>query len=68
MMQLSDVDFEFNDTGLYIAINGVKIARRENCAWQVLVPGYVVQDIDQGVDCYYRGERSRPAIRQCSWA
>ena len=65
MMQLSDVDFEFNDTGLYIAINGVKIARRENCAWQVLVPGYVVQDIDQGVDCYYQGERSRPVIRQC---
>jgi hypothetical protein len=27
-MQLPDVDFEFNDTGLYITVNGVKIARR----------------------------------------
>jgi hypothetical protein len=25
-MQLPDVDFEFNDTGLYITVNGVKIA------------------------------------------
>jgi len=64
-MQVRDVDFEFNDTGLYITVNGVKIARRKNCTWQVLVPGYVVQDIDQGVDCYYQGETSRPAIWHC---
>ncbi len=32
----------------FIIINGIKIAKRENCLWTSLVPGYLVEDLDGG--------------------
>jgi hypothetical protein len=30
----------------YIIVNGVKIAKREDCQWTGLVPGYSIEELD----------------------
>jgi hypothetical protein len=45
---LGDVEMVGEDGQFYVIVNGVKIARRENCHWTNLVPGYSVEDLDGG--------------------
>jgi hypothetical protein len=45
---LGDVEMVGEDGQFYVVVNGVRIARRENCQWTNLVPGYSVEDLDGG--------------------
>jgi hypothetical protein len=52
---LGDVEMLGEGGQFYIFVNGVKIAKRENCQWTNLVPGYSIEDLDGGakIAIYY---------------
>jgi hypothetical protein len=67
---LGNVEMVGEGGQFYIIVNGVKIAKRENCQWTSLVPGYSVEDLDGGeriaidVDCSKLPFGRREAIQQ----
>jgi hypothetical protein len=67
---LGDVEMIGEGGQFYIIVNGVKIAKRENCQWTSLVSGYSVEDLDGceriaiDVDCSKLPSSHRKAIQQ----
>jgi hypothetical protein len=56
---LGDVEMVDEGGQFYIVVNGLKIAKRENCQWTNLVAGYSVEDLDDGASIAIEFDRSK---------